>query len=319
MFEFIVLLRAISAVIITNAHYENIYPLSIIANGGLLGDVMFFAISGFCLYKPQMNFLSWYKKRLIRIYPVVWMITLVYTILGYYSVQSISDVGKYFIFPTHYHFIGSIILLYIPFYFISYMTDKIKMNETRFLLLIFMIIFILQAVIYILLYDKSTYHIDSVYEPMIRLLFLEAMLIGMLMRVNVRWLTVRFRAVYAIASVLIFILYFVFKICMTRATDLVKYQIFNQYILLLLLTCIFITVGGLENKIHHIPEIIYIIIKYVAKITLEIYLVQYALIHWLNIGPFPLNFIIVTVSIVVVASVLRKISQLFIRKIEGAV
>ena len=32
MFQFIVLLRAISAIVITNAHYENIYPLSIIAN-----------------------------------------------------------------------------------------------------------------------------------------------------------------------------------------------------------------------------------------------------------------------------------------------
>ena len=48
-FVFIVVLRALSAMIITNAHYTHVYPMEIFANGGLLGDVLFFSISGFCL------------------------------------------------------------------------------------------------------------------------------------------------------------------------------------------------------------------------------------------------------------------------------
>ena len=42
MFHFIVLIRALAAMIITNAHYTGVYPTDLIANGGLLGDVLFF-------------------------------------------------------------------------------------------------------------------------------------------------------------------------------------------------------------------------------------------------------------------------------------
>lgn len=57
-FIFIIVLRALSALIITNSHYNNIYPLEIIANGGLLGDVLFFAISGFAFPSPDKNSFS---------------------------------------------------------------------------------------------------------------------------------------------------------------------------------------------------------------------------------------------------------------------
>ena len=41
MIFFITLLRCVAACLITNAHYTGIYPSDIIANGGLLGDVLF--------------------------------------------------------------------------------------------------------------------------------------------------------------------------------------------------------------------------------------------------------------------------------------
>ena len=42
MIFFVTVLRAVAACIITNAHYTGVYPTDLIANGGLLGDVMFF-------------------------------------------------------------------------------------------------------------------------------------------------------------------------------------------------------------------------------------------------------------------------------------
>ena len=39
-------------------------------------------------------------------------------------------------------------------------------------------IVIVHMLVYIFIYDKSFYHIDTVREPMIRFLFFEAMLIG---------------------------------------------------------------------------------------------------------------------------------------------
>ena len=37
---YITVLRALAAIIITNSHYIGIYPTDLIANGGLLGDVI---------------------------------------------------------------------------------------------------------------------------------------------------------------------------------------------------------------------------------------------------------------------------------------
>jgi peptidoglycan/LPS O-acetylase OafA/YrhL len=49
IFLFIILIRALAAIVITNAHYTGVYPTDLIANGGLLGDVLFFSVSGFCI------------------------------------------------------------------------------------------------------------------------------------------------------------------------------------------------------------------------------------------------------------------------------
>jgi hypothetical protein len=49
IFLFIILIRALAAIVITNAHYTGVYPTDLIANGGLLGDVLFLSVSGFCI------------------------------------------------------------------------------------------------------------------------------------------------------------------------------------------------------------------------------------------------------------------------------
>ena len=56
MIFFITFLRAFAACIITNSHYTGVYPLEIIANGGLIGNVLFFAVSGYCLANIKTNF-----------------------------------------------------------------------------------------------------------------------------------------------------------------------------------------------------------------------------------------------------------------------
>lgn len=59
LFGFIFLLRILALILITDFYYEAIYPVSAIANGGFLGVVVFFAISGFCLYPVKQAFPKW--------------------------------------------------------------------------------------------------------------------------------------------------------------------------------------------------------------------------------------------------------------------
>jgi len=87
MIYYVTFLRFLAACFITNSHYTGIYPTDLIANGGLLGDVLFFAVSGFCLYNIKGTFLQWIWKRFVRIFPAVWIITAIYWALGFYDVQ----------------------------------------------------------------------------------------------------------------------------------------------------------------------------------------------------------------------------------------
>lgn len=178
IFLFIVLIRAFAAIVITNAHYTGVYPTDIIANGGLLGDVLFFSVSGFCLANTQGNFGKWYLKRFIRVYTPTWLITICYTILGAYVVKEWKDLIEFFIWPTHWHFVASIILLYIPLFFIS---KYIEINTKNFWCLT-IALFIIQLFVYLNFYNYDYYHIDNVREPMIEFLFFQAMLLGLYFR-----------------------------------------------------------------------------------------------------------------------------------------
>ena len=119
MVFFIVVLRALAACLITNSHYTGVYPTDLIANGGLVGDLLFFAVSGYCLFNVKTSFPRWYGKRLARIYTPVLLITAVYFLLGQYAFDQQQNFVWWFLYPTGYHFVGSIVLLYIPFWFVG--------------------------------------------------------------------------------------------------------------------------------------------------------------------------------------------------------
>ena len=241
-FYFITLLRAFAAIIITNAHYTGIYPSDIIANGGLLGDVIFFSVSGFCLANPQMQFGKWYAKRLWRIYAVVWVITIVYVLLGSYEVNSIIDGVKWFVHPTKYHFVASITLLYIPLYFV---TKYLKLNRKNFLFLSFGL-FVAQLLVYFTIYDTSYYHIDTVREPMIEFLFFQSMALGLFFREECTSgrLSVKNYMGYNIILWLFLLLllgiYFASKFLFVKNTSLAEFQILNQVVLFIVLFFLFL-------------------------------------------------------------------------------
>ena len=87
MIFFITVLRALAACIITNSHYVGVYPTDLIANGGLFGDVIFFAVSGFCLTNVKNSFPKWYGKRLVRVFPAFIIISVIYILLGIHEFE----------------------------------------------------------------------------------------------------------------------------------------------------------------------------------------------------------------------------------------
>lgn len=252
---FITVLRALAACFITNAHYTGIYPNDIIANGGLIGDVLFFAVSGYCLYNIKYElslkgFGLWYGKRIWRIYPPVLIMTAVFMMLGAYKLADHGLMWWYF-YPTYYHFVASIIVLYIPFFFIMKI-EKLKKN----IVYIMLFIAIIWLIIYIFVYDKSYYHIDTVREPMIRFLFMESMLLGAYFRNNDSKIRNKFSIWFPLLSIICFLVYFASKLLFSKKAELSVAQGLNQIAIFLLLYFVFRTFCSLDDKLENMPDVL---------------------------------------------------------------
>lgn len=298
MIFFITVLRALAAMIITNAHYVGVYPTDLIANGGLFGDVIFFAVSGFCLCNPKQSFLGWYGKRIARIYPPVLLITFLYLVIGIFSFEDSSVFGL-LIYPTNYHFVASIMVLYIPFYFVSKYLLTRETDGRRWLWILFAAMLAAQLLVYIFAIDKSTYTVDTVRKPFIRFLFAIAMWIGAYFRINLPKYRNKNRVVNWIALICLLPVYFVSKIAFSKYAVLSNFQILNQYILLLLLWFVFRCFAGIDGKLESLPQWTKKIIGFISEITLEIYMVQIGIIPFFaKLVPFPLNWLILTSVIV---------------------
>lgn len=310
MITFVTFLRALAACLITNAHYTGIYPSDFIANGGLVGDVIFFAVSGFCLYHVRFPFFKWYGKRLIRVYIPAMLITAVYMILGFYMVSAEKPVLWWFVYPTYYHFVASIIVLYIPFYAVM-KVDKLR-NHLPIIMLGTVAAY---AVVYLLVYDKSYYHIDKVREPMIRFLFMESMFLGAWFRQKDKEYRNKKCFFPLAASVLMFGVYIVSKVVFMKIESLSSFQILNQIAIFILLYFIFRLFAAIDGKLESLPHFVIKAVSFIAEITLEIYVVQYVLIDLVR--PhffFPVNWIMLTAYIILSAFILHMVCKPIIKR-----
>lgn len=310
------LIRALAALVITNAHYTGVYPTDLIANGGLLGDVLFFSVSGFCLASTQGKFGKWYLKRFIRVYVPSWLMTIIYMILGVYAVTGWQDLVSFFVWPTHWHFVASIILLYVPLFFVS---KNVEMNCKNYWALAVSLL-IIQLALYLTVYDTSYYHIDKVREPMIEFLFFQSMILGLHYRWKSNWCDGNYKSLKVLEIIgCIFLLgvYFVSKIVFAKFASLAQFQIVNQFVLWGLLYVLFDVFMKLEQKLRKAENTkVWTCIKFISDRTLEIYLVQYVILDYCKLGPFPLNWLILTGTILGSSVILRWLSQHVITRIK---
>lgn len=303
MYTFINYLKALAAILITNSHYGGIWPIESMAMGGLLGDVIFLAVSGFCLYDIKLPFVKWYGKRIIRIYPIVWITGIFAVVIGFFHVADFNSLVHLFVYPTYYHFVESIMLLYIFYYILLAISHKYNV-QCKWIMLIVGGIYI---GIYLFMYDKTYYHIDSVEEPIIRFLFLESMLLGAYFRENIKIIKGALTKIDIMKLFIFLVMYFGSKIAFSRLQIFSSIQIVNQIVLLGALYYIFRTALVMELQNSKVMQYVAIekIIKSISSITLEIYLTQYLVYYLIPDFIFPINFFVVTSMITLFASIVH--------------
>lgn len=307
MIVFINFLKALAAVLITNAHYIGVYPTDWLAHGGMIGNIIFFAVSGYCLYNIKENIVVWYSKRFVRVYLPTLLISVVYILIGYFKLSDEQNLFWWLVYPTFYHFVLSILILYIPYYVII-KTEKLR----RHLLPVMLAIAAVFAIIYVFAFDKTYYHIDDIHNPMVRFMFLESMLLGAWFRENDNKYRNKYPVRFFFLSAVMCAVFFASKLIFSRVAAASEFQFLNQVVLMLLLYCVFRFFAAIDGKLEKSPGFIQKIIDYISKITLEIYLVQHMLIEYLDLPhkfPFPINFFVLTASIILLATVLHYVTK----------
>lgn len=304
MFQFVNWLKAFATIFITNSHYENIWPIPAMAMGGHFGNCLFFMLSGFCMYNIRESFPRWYAKRFLRIYPALWIVASVDFLVGRNSAHGIMAYIHCYLWPTWYHFITSIMLLYVGFYIVRWMQKKWKIRTEWFYCgLAFTFV-----LLYFTVFDRSYFHIDDISEKWVRFQFFASMLVGILLREQYEKIGGRPSVWHCIRVFGLFIGYFFLKLLIGRMGQWAAYQGLIPVVQVLLVADMGLLAIKLEKRkfFEKMPRWMDRGADFLSGITLEIYLGQLLIFHWFEDLPFPIDFILVTTLIIAYAWVVHK-------------
>ncbi len=176
-------------------------------------------------------------------------------------------------------------------------------------------VFAVWMLFYILFCDKSFYSIDNVSAPFILFLYFESMLLGALFKKH-RGRFGKFNVKKAFFSVLCLVVYFISKTAFSKYDFLLNFQIVNQLVILITLFAVFDLFMSLEDSFKKMPRAVKVCVRHISNITLQIYIVQFVIIGHFEKLAFPLNLAVVTLLILVAASVLYY-AEFYIRKLAS--
>lgn len=294
------LLKFLAVLLITNSHFDKLYPesISFLGTGGAIGDALFFFCSGFTLFlKPMGQFDNWYKKRISRVYPTIlsWSIILAFVLNKDQSIKEIILTGGGW-------FVNCILIYYIVLYFINKFFSQ-YLNWT-------FIIFTLGTIIVYCLWEKGEDFKMYGFTFYKWIFFFLYMLMGAIIgkkSITLKWIS---------SFIGLFISLFGFYVILIISKRCVEFN--NLQLLSLVPLCgivIFLYTLCNCNKIKSILKKKYIggTILFLGGMCLEIYITQnYFLTIDLKL-PFPLNFIVMIAIIIIASYFLKCTSKLFLQ------
>lgn len=301
--------RFIAIFLITNSHLDHLYPVSQLGTGGAIGNALFFMLSGYGLVvsheQHKRSFFAWYWRRITRIYPSVFLVTLIDMALsGSWMNWRVIDYLSAFLWPTLFWFVGAIMIFYILFFAVMTLG-----KDWGFLagIALFSAIYFLW---YIFFVDLTTYTIEgpSYFKWVF---YFQIMLFGSYLASSVRIPRGTFRHVLYLGAA--FLGYLGIIISVRAGLGQIQALLhvitfFIGYLVLCLSRSSFVTERILKQKAS------WFLVSLVAGVSLEIYMLQYMVYssRFINILPFPGNIIVFWTVVVLLALVVSSAAN-FIR------
>lgn len=286
------LLRFIAMLLITNSHFGVLYPngFSVLATGGAIGNSLFMFCSGYALYASLIKLKStnkesetrkmynWLLKRFLRIYPSVWLFRL-FQILALGATFRISIL----ILPG-YWFLNAILLFYVLFYLIVYYFEK-HLTKFLFLLLIpFLIVFFIQPNLNTEFIVENTGNRDKLHWYY----YFAIMLFGALVYKNeAKWVKPQIWG--GVKLLIALVMYYGFKGLILH-TELYFVQFLTPIFLFPVMIyftdfCSYLIKRRMYKKVEKG-------VVFLSNITLDVYIVQFIVISFMQHYKFPIGFIL---------------------------
>lgn len=271
MIESIFLYKLIAAVLITNSHMGPLYGrFDALAIGGALGNTFFFIASGFLASSKKIPFAPYMKKRILRIWPVVIVVTVIMYILGELpEYTSVLEMVRACIFPTAFWFVNAVIVCYILFYISNFYFEQYQLQVA----IGFIFIYLLY---YLTIFDLRIAPLESGYGKVLYLF--PAMLIGKKINLSYtqgecirNWV---WGAVMASGTLWLLLQLIAKKYPTMQILVPFSSMAVGTFVLLLLLKY--------ENRIKTLNFRVKAVMHEIANATLEVYLVQVVIIRYMS-------------------------------------
>lgn len=297
------ILKFLAVFLIINSHMDALYvKYDMLATGGAIGDVLFLFASGYTLLlsKRNLRFDNWYKRRINRIYPSVFVCVVMGAMfVGKFSMSLSALWG------------GEFIIAIMIYYMLIY---AIKRYAVKYIPHIIALTGIVSLVVYVewfpykyLTGEKGIYGITTLFRWIPYFVF---MLFGSWMGLKRKDL--KFHAVFDFLKMIASLLFF-YGIQFAA----MKYAVVAPYQIITLLPLIGIVYyfykwchAKFWEKLYS-KKIGYTIIMTISGLCLESYLIQYSVFTTKMNGIFPLNLPIMVIIVLLASFLCKCLSRLF--------
>lgn len=303
------IIKFFAVFLIINSHMDIMYPkYSVLATGGAIGDVLFLFCSGFTLFMGKTDrFDNWYKRRINRIYPTVFVCAFLAAVFFgiHLDMKSVILIGGG-------EFVAFIMIYYVALYVIrKYMYDKLTY--------VYLVVGAAVVIVYIFFFpykyetsSRGIYGIASYFRWLPYFLF---MLLGAHLGKTKR--TFKYNVSFdSIKLVVCVALFYGIQLISKKYPVIAPMQIITVIPLIGIVFYFYKICNDHFLKKIYYSKYFHGVLMLVSGLCLESYLIQgYLFTDKMN-GIFPLNLIIMTVFILTMSYITRCLARIFSQTFE---
>lgn len=296
------ILKFLAVFLIINSHMDALYVrYSMLATGGAIGDALFLFASGYTLLlsKRHLSFGNWYKRRINRIYPSVFVCVVVRALL----MQSIK-------LPLSALW-GQFVIAIMAYYILLY---AIKRYAMKYIPGILFVTGVVSLLVYVLWFpykyetgERGMYGITTLYRWLPYFAFI---LLGAWMGLKREEL--KFRATMDFIKMTICLIFFYgVQLVAKRWTCVAPYQIMTLLPLVGIVFYFYKWCHAEFLKKMYRKKTCHAVIMTISGLCLESYLIQSSVFTTKMNGIFPLNLPIMIFIVLLVSFLCKCLSRLF--------